>query len=158
MSEIAAMLANTRLTPNKCMEWLGARLTNGYGVVSLGRRKHRQLAHRRIFELWTDEKLPAGMYVCHRCDNPPCINPDHLFLGTPSDNSRDAREKGRASSPPHPTRDSHPEAKLTSEQVAALVAEKEGGTPAKVLAAKYGVSLGHVYNLHYQARRKAVAA
>jgi hypothetical protein len=71
-----------------CWPWMGARHRRGYGLV--GARK----AHRLIYRLLTSVPLD-GICVCHRCDNPPCCNPAHLFAGTTSDNMRDMTIKGR---------------------------------------------------------------
>lgn len=64
----------------------------GYGVFVTGRKSYR--AHRLSWE-WAYGAIPSGLYVCHRCDTPPCVRPDHLFLGTAKDNAADRDRKGR---------------------------------------------------------------
>lgn len=76
----------------RCWNWTGARQEKGYGLISID-GKHEK-AHRVAFQLMVGE-IPDGMMVCHRCDNPSCINPFHLFLGSGSDNANDAVLKGR---------------------------------------------------------------
>lgn len=79
---------------DECWPYMGARLPSGYGYVNL-RQNGNAYAHRLAFEQAVGP-IPDGMYVCHRCDNPPCCNPAHLFLGTPSENCQDKVAKGRA--------------------------------------------------------------
>lgn len=82
------------MNPN-CIEWKGSKDTGGYGL----KRKSGKLykAHRLA---WIEKngEIPSGLFVCHKCDNPACINVEHLFLGTHSDNMRDMYSKGRGNS------------------------------------------------------------
>ncbi len=83
---------------NGCWEWLGARLKSGYGfskrICYIQGKKKNSTSHRLFYEKFKG-KIPEGLFVCHKCDNPICCNPDHLFLGTAKDNVRDMMNKGR---------------------------------------------------------------
>lgn len=84
-----------------CWPWLGGRFESGYGQFSQRPRNLR--AHRVAYEL-THGQIPDNLMVLHECDNPPCCNPKHLFLGTNDDNMADRQRKGRTSKQGRPRR------------------------------------------------------
>lgn len=83
------------VTPRGCWEWSGSRNADGYGIFTatrLGLANAR--AHRLLYELAVGP-IPEGLLLRHSCDNPPCVNPDHLIPGTQDDNMKDMVERGR---------------------------------------------------------------
>jgi hypothetical protein len=92
---IQRLLEKTKVgnTPDDCWEWQGARTSPGWHGIMTYRGKHL-MAHRVSFEHYRGP-IPEGLFVLHRCDNPPCVNPDHLELGTLHQNSLDASRRGR---------------------------------------------------------------
>jgi hypothetical protein len=77
---------------NGCWNWLGAKLRGGYGNIHIDDKSCQ--VHRVSYMKWVGQ-IPEGMLVCHKCDNPACYNPEHLFLGTYKDNARDKCNKNR---------------------------------------------------------------
>lgn len=80
-----------------CIEWHKGLFTNGYGQRWDPSTKRSRFAHRMAWEEANGRPVPEGMFVCHKCDNPKCVNPDHLFIGTHQDNMDDMKRKGRGS-------------------------------------------------------------
>jgi hypothetical protein len=103
----------------ECWEWTGSRQSNGYGVLyPNGKKQPREVAHRVAYKMEVGP-IPEGHVVCHRCDNPPCVRPSHLFVGTQKDNIQDCKAKGRMN-PYKRHGEKNPRARLTREQVAEI--------------------------------------
>jgi hypothetical protein len=130
-------------TRGDCLLWTAARFADGYGIFKVHGRMLR--AHRFAFEL-VNGPIPEGMFVLHRCDNPACVRPEHLFLGTARDNTRDMMAKGRHSPPPRSVGEANPGGgKLTATEVRQIRRKyNAGGYTLEDLAAEYGVSFGMV--------------
>lgn len=126
-------------TQGECWLCIGTPKEGGYGVLSVTGGWPR-LAHRLSYELEHGMGSAAGLMVCHSCDNPPCVNPAHLFLGTNLDNVRDMQAKGRVSRVTRVAGASHPQAKLNDAEVTAIKRQRAAGAKVGDLAAKYGVS------------------
>ncbi len=128
-----------------CWLWTArARYSRGYGAFSAQQGKQTG-AHRFMWEL-TQGPIPAGMFVLHHCDNPPCVRPDHLFLGTARDNAIDMARKRRTGRDAHPEAYSHlngdgnPAARLTQTAVTEIRRRyAAGGILQRELAEEYGV-------------------
>jgi len=84
---------------DSCWIWDAAKNNKGYGLFQ--ENNNRWLAHRYSYTIHNGE-IPQGMFVCHECDNPPCVNPKHLWLGDNSTNMKDAYKKGRLNSNRNP--------------------------------------------------------
>lgn len=123
-----------------CWEWQGCK-RSGYGHTTVGSRtdgtRHSERAHRLAYMVWNGE-IPRGYDVCHKCDNPACINPNHLFVGTRQDNVDDRERKGRNVIK---IGEEQLRSKLTKKTVKEARWERVyRGTSFQKLADKYGVS------------------
>lgn len=126
-----------------CWNWDRSRHRQGYGRygVNIGGRVHGHYAHRLAFELVHGD-IPVGLSVCHRCDNPPCCNPDHLFAGTHNENMADRESKNRNVVY---TGEDHGNAKLTNPEVVAI--RRDHSLSARYLAEKHGVHISTIHNI-----------
>lgn len=127
-----------------CWEWTGCRLPSGYGLakVKVNGKWRNAYAHRLAWER-EHGKIPSGLFVLHRCDNPSCVNPNHLFVGTAKDNSRDMVKKGR-NRPFHAAREENPNSKLTTEEIEEIRAAVARGNRQADVAEVFGIAQSHV--------------
>lgn len=130
---------------NECWAWTG-NISHGYGRIQYDGKMYR--AHQLSYILHHGEYM-AGMCVCHRCDNPPCVNPGHLFLGTVKDNVQDALKKGRLKVPKARARgENHGHARLTTTDVL-YIREMALTVELRDLAQHLGVSKGAIQHIVY---------
>lgn len=90
---IERLMSRYQVSDSGCWEWTGTKNAKGYGFIQADAK--RWMTHRYSYHIHHGQ-IPDGMFVCHKCDNPKCINPDHLFAGTQKDNMNDMVKKGRA--------------------------------------------------------------
>lgn len=128
-----------RAGDDECWLWKASRRNFGYGQLGIYRdgRQFVVLASRFSWALHHGE-IPDGLQVLHKCDNPPCVNPNHLFLGTTQDNTNDARWKGRLYT-------TAPD--LTLEQIADVRARYQAGESRAAIGRRYGTTAVHVEKL-----------
>jgi hypothetical protein len=150
-----------------CWLWTGSPASKGYCEISLGGSNPVCVGvHRFSYELHFGP-IPDGLLVCHECDTPRCVRPDHLFLGTYADNGADCVRKGRAASGVRNGRSLHPEcvprgeshygAKVTADQVAeirSLYVPRRVSTRA--LAERFGLSRSQIFNIVSGAQWRSV--
>lgn len=124
-----------------CVLHEGQKTNSGYGRLKVGRVW--KLAHRVAYERAVGE-IPAGMFVCHACDTKLCVNPAHLFVGTPAENTADMMKKGRHHSGPAPKHEKNPRAKLSKAIVRDIRQRLAAGEGCAVLGREYDVSISAI--------------
>jgi hypothetical protein len=136
----------------ECWLWTGRRNEGGYGVIEcqLGKVRFRARAHRVSYALFVGV-IPPGLILRHSCDNPPCCNPQHLLIGTRTDNSldkvsRDRQSRGEAHALKTRGED-HYKARLTEADVLAIRSHAARGELHWFLADEYGVAKSHISNI-----------
>ena len=137
--------------PSGCWIWNGPKNPKGYGQI--GMRPGALLTHRISYHLFKGP-IPEGMMICHSCDNPSCVNPNHLFAGTAKDNASDMVKKGR-----HNYGEKSPAALLSEDAVLSIrkrwasrltitkLAKEYGLTVPAITSAIYGKSWKHIPNI-----------
>lgn len=130
--------------PEKCWVWIGATSDKGYGQI----RDNGKIiyAHRFSFELHKG-LIPFGLEVCHSCDNPSCVNPDHLFAGTHLDNMLDAAAKKRMDGNGGLVGEASHLARLTEQEVLSI---RDDSRSAKIVADQYGVHIATIYRIRWR--------
>lgn len=138
------------VSPSGCWIWKGGLNGHGYGQLAVGTGRP-EIASRAAFMAWV-RPLSPGEVVCHTCDTPPCVNPEHLFAGTRADNNADMRLKRR-----HAHGERHVGVRLTDAQVAAIreAYTGRGGITQRALAAEYGVTQQLISHLVRGRRRRS---
>lgn len=136
------------ITAHGCWEWCKSKSKSGYGTACIGDERHQ--AHRMSFAAFSGQ-IPKEKLVCHKCDNRSCVNPDHLFLGTHTDNRLDFVAKGRHKllrGPETYRRGSESHlSKLTDEQVTEVVSLATSGVPRIAIVKRFNISVGYVSDL-----------
>lgn len=139
-----------RVRRHGCWEWTGPLTVDGYGQLHISKIQFR--AHRLSYIIHKGP-IPDGLFVCHKCDNPACVRPGHLYAGTHKQNMRDKRIRGRSNTP---VGSDNGQAKLTEGAVAQIkkmlagghaqceIAKSFGVDPSLVSKIKHGVVWGHV--------------
>ena len=145
-----------RCGPNECWPWLGSKREDGYGRFQIGPKRVR--ANRYSLELALKRQLGDGLMALHRCDNPPCVNPAHLYEGTFFDNEHDAVARGRAKfpTPPDNSGEHNGCAKLTPALVRQIRARRDAGLRWREIAAEVGMSMSATYEAGIGKRWKSV--
>jgi len=133
---------------NNCWEWKAFKNAKGYGQTKIGGRSGKLILSHRLSWVINFGEIPEGLHVCHKCDNPSCVNPNHLFLGTNLDNIKDRVSKGRS----HRIwlkvdREKQPRCKITNKQIIEIIELKKSKIPALEISKIFNVNVSHIYRL-----------
>lgn len=136
-----------------CWMWTSHVAKDGYGQFWVNEKKRAERPHRLSYLMATGQD-PTGLLVCHKCDNPLCVRPDHLFLGTNSDNMADMSAKKRTRYHLYPETvlicqpgEKNPRSKLTESEVVSIIRRHRAGESTSLLAKEFGINRNHVLKL-----------
>lgn len=124
-----------------CWNWIGLTNNKGYGIINRHHSHRMTVASRVSWEIHRGP-IPEGIFVCHHCDNPLCVNPDHLFLGSQTDNMRDCVKKGRLNVADHRGKQ-NPFSKLTDSDIRCIRSLANSLTQ-QAIADRFGIKQCHV--------------
>jgi len=146
------LLKHIRVTASGCWEWVGRVDEDGYGRIEY---EGKDQPASRVMWIVCKGPIPADVLVCHTCDNPPCINPDHLFLGSNAENTADSVAKGRRKG--INLGESNNMTSLTDEVVRQIRSEEASGVTQIEIARKRGIPKVTVHNVVRRKTWKRVA-
>lgn len=125
-----------------CWEWVKCRNWKGYGTKRNDGKA--QFAHRVVWEMFRGEISDNNLFVCHKCDNPPCVNINHLFLGTNSENLQDSIKKGRFH---RATGERCHKARLKEKDISVIIRLRESGMTLEKIAELYSVRISTIHSV-----------
>lgn len=132
---------------DECWEWKAVRDKNGYGTFKLDYRngKHIKIRAHRLSWIIANGDIPRGMFICHKCDNTGCVNPNHLFLGSPKQNMDDMRTKDRQY---FPGGENHYASKINDIKALEILNDfSKNRTPVSQMEIKHGVSKATIWGI-----------
>lgn len=131
-----------------CWTWTGTTTPQGYGMLRLGGGRGRPIGVHRVSFIIANGSIPEGLDILHRCDNPPCVRPDHLYAGTHSRNMQDTYDRGRHRSMADTIRgERNVNARLTDSDVIAIRAARSTGAKLAELGRVYGVDQSTIWKV-----------
>ena len=122
-----------------CWNFTGVKTHFGYGKIKIN--KKMTMTHRFSWEIHNSKKIPEGFFALHKCDNPSCINPDHITIGTQKDNMQHRADRNRQNMP---NGESHHLSKITSRKILKIYNSE---LPAKELSKKYNIEISYIYRI-----------
>ena len=125
-----------------CWFWTGSKIKAGYGQIHAGGSTRQMLLAHRVSWKLHHGAIPSEFNVLHKCDNPSCVNPDHLFLGTSKDNTQDMFTKGRWRMPHYPGSkgENNGNSRLTASDVLAIRSLRANNLSQKIIAKRFGIN------------------